>query len=128
MDSSTIINILIFALAGWFIYSRFAPTKGLKTLKDVDFQKELQQQKDTFLVDVREPHEYQRGHISGSVNIPLSQLKNRINDFPKDKNIYLYCQSGMRSKQAGKILSKNGHTQLVHLLGGISAYSGKVVK
>lgn len=127
MDSSTIINILIFALAAWFIYSRFAPTKGLKTLKDADFQKELQQ-KDKFLVDVREPHEYQRGHIAGSVNIPLSQLKNRINDFPKDKNIYLYCQSGMRSKQAAKVLSKNGNTQLTHLLGGISAYSGKVVK
>ncbi|MEB3101984.1 rhodanese-like domain-containing protein [Ferviditalea candida] len=127
MDSSTVINILIFALAAWFIYSRFAPTKGLKTLKDPDFQKELQQ-KDNFLADVREPHEYQRGHIQGAVNIPLSQLRNRINDFPNDKPIYLYCQSGMRSKQAAKILSKSGKTQLAHLLGVISAYSGKVVK
>lgn len=128
MDFSTILNILIVLFAIWFVYTRFAPTKGLNNMSAKEFQNSINQQGDQLVIDVREPSEYKQGYIPGAKNIPLSQLKNRINELPKDKGIFLYCRSGMRSKQAAKLLSKNGFSQLVNLQGGISAWTGKVTK
>lgn len=115
--------ILIFAI--WFIFKQFAPVKGLRTLRSVQFQEELAGKKDHMLIDVREPHEFRRRHINGAVNVPLSQLKQRIQEIPQDKKIFLYCQSGMRSKQAGRILAKQGFQNVAHLQGGIMAWKGK---
>jgi rhodanese-related sulfurtransferase len=47
-----------------------------------------------------EPSEVKQGKISGAVNIPLSQLATRLHEIPPDNAIFLYCRSGMRSKQA----------------------------
>lgn len=127
MDVSMIINVLMYALLGWFIYTRFAPIKGLRNLKGTEFAAGLNQGT-TKLIDVREPHEFKSGYIPGAVNIPLSQLKNRLGEIPKDRSIFLYCRSGMRSKQAAKILSKNGFSNLAHLQGGIMAWTGKIKK
>jgi rhodanese-related sulfurtransferase len=67
-------------------------------------------------------------HIPGAKNIPLSQLKQRLGEIPTDRDILLYCRSGMRSKSAANILTKNGHTKLNHLQGGIGAWTGKIAK
>src|SRR4051812_46079705 len=45
----------------------------------------------TFLLDVREPSEYQQGHIPNAVNIPLGQLRKRFNELPRDKEIIVNC-------------------------------------
>lgn len=125
MDTTLIINILLYVLLGWFLYRRFAPVKGLKNLPQNEFSSQLGKNRNKFLVDVREPNEFKIGHIPGASNIPLSQLKNRTGEIPKDREIYLYCQSGMRSKQAAKILSKEGFKSLSHLQGGISSWKGQ---
>ncbi|ULO10482.1 rhodanese-like domain-containing protein [Paenibacillus sp. 19GGS1-52] len=78
------------------------------------------------LIDVREPGEYKTGYINGAKNIPLSQLSGRLGEIPKDNTIFLYCRSGMRSKNAARVLIKNGFTGLVHLQGGLSGWSGKL--
>lgn len=126
MNNNTLINIVIIALIAWFIYKMFRPIKGLRTLKADDFQKELG--KGALLIDVREPYEFQTGGIPGAKNIPLSQLGKRLDDIPKESSIMLYCQSGMRSKNAARILSKNGYTNLAHLQGGIVAWRGRTKK
>ena len=77
---------------------------------------------------VREAHEFQGGHIKGAVNIPLSRLPKRTGEIPQDKELLLYCQSGMRSKRAAGVLRKHGFKKAAHLRGGISAYSGRIVK
>lgn len=128
MDTSAIINVALIIVAVWFLYSRLAPTKGLRTLSYKDFGQELQSQKNPILIDVREAGEFYTGHIPGAINIPMSQLKNKVFEIPKDKNVYLYCRSGMRSKQAAGILSKQGYTQMAHLQGGIMAWQGKIKK
>jgi rhodanese-related sulfurtransferase len=128
MDFSFIINILIYGMVAWFLYTRFAPMKGLRNLMPQEFQDQIQQDSNHVLLDVREPHEYKGGYIPGACNMPLSQMKHRFGEIPKEKNVYIYCQSGMRSKQAARILSKNGFSNLAHLQGGISSWCGKIKK
>ena len=59
-------------------------------------------------VDVRTPEEYKAGHIPGAVNIPVSEIKERMNEVPKDKQVYVYCHSGKRAAKASAILAKAG--------------------
>jgi len=128
MNNSTIINIVIIALIAWFVYKMFRPIKGLRTLNANDFEKEIGKGSDALLIDVREPYEFQNGSIPGAKNIPMSQLGKRLGEIPKDRSVLLYCQSGMRSKNAARILSKNGYERLAHLQGGISAWRGRAKK
>jgi len=124
--TNTAINIAIIVLLVWFAYTRFGPAKGLRTLKANDFQNELKAPGSNILIDVREPAEYKSGFIPGAINIPLSQLARRIDELPKENALFLYCRSGMRSKNAARILRKSGYDRLAHLQGGILAWSGKL--
>jgi len=128
MSGSSIFNILLYGILLWFLYTRFAPIRGLKNLKADDFKNQLELSSNKMLIDVREPNEYKGGFIPSALNIPLSQFKGRIGEFPKDKEVYLYCRSGMRSKQAARILIKNGFSNVAHLQGGISTWSGEITK
>ncbi|MCM3624814.1 rhodanese-like domain-containing protein [Brevibacillus borstelensis] len=128
MDFTTLINVLLWLLLGWFVYSRFAPVKGVKNVKADELKTLITNNSKKLLVDVREPSEYRNGYIPGAINIPLSQLKGRIKDIPTDKDIFLYCQSGMRSKQASRILSKKGFPNVTNLQGGILAWNGRLTK
>ncbi|NHN33757.1 rhodanese-like domain-containing protein [Paenibacillus agricola] len=128
MDFKLIFNIIVVVFLIWFVYSRFAGVKGLKHLVPDQFQDELKGNHNKVLIDVREPGEVKQGYIPGALNIPLSQIKNRVGEIPKDKSVYLYCRSGMRSKQAARILSKNGFQELAHLQGGIMSWKGKLTK
>lgn len=75
------------------------------------------------LVDVREDHEWQAGHIDGAVHVPLSGLlAGQDVDLPQDKPLVLYCHLGVRSQQAGEILRAKGYKNLHSLRGGIEAY------
>ncbi|MBI2280976.1 MAG: rhodanese-like domain-containing protein [Bacteroidetes bacterium] len=65
------------------------------------------------IVDVREPFEYQMGRVEGSINIPLGQVPERINEFKNMKKpLVLCCASGGRSGQATHFLSQNGVDQV----------------
>lgn len=77
------------------------------------------------LVDVRNPSEYDGGHIPGSCNFAMSRiLKEAEEEFPdKTVPLYVYCQSGARSGRAGKLLDLMGYESVTDL-GGISGYTG----
>ena len=75
------------------------------------------------LIDVRTPGEFSAGHIEGAKNIPLDQVERRVKDFPKDKDIVLYCRSGARSGQALRLLESKGYDATkLHNLGPMSAW------
>lgn len=74
------------------------------------------------LVDVREPVERKMGAIDGSINIPLNELRDRLNELPKDQTIHINCQVGLRGYLACRILSENGF-QVKNLDGGWKTYS-----
>ena len=78
------------------------------------------------LLDVRTPQEYSEGHIPGSKTVPLQSLdKIRSIVENKDTELFVYCYSGARSRQAAMILGQMGYTK-INNIGGISSYRGKV--
>ncbi len=73
------------------------------------------------LLDVRTEGEYSAEHITGAVNIPLSDLENRIGELDESKTIIVYSQSGDRSGTAGEILARHGFV-VYNMPGGINAW------
>ena len=76
-------------------------------------------------VDVREENEYANGHLVGAVNIPLSQLRERMSEIPKDKPVYVHCRSGQRSYNAVMALQGAGFDNVINVSGsflGICLY------
>lgn len=60
------------------------------------------------LLDTRTPGEYAAGHIEGYINIPVDELRDRLDEIDSDKPVYVICQSGIRSYIASRILTQNG--------------------
>jgi len=77
---------------------------------------------DAFILDVREPGEFRRGHIDGAVNIPLHQLRGRLDELPRDREIWAYCFVGQRSYYAARMLLQLGF-RVRNLSGGFRTFS-----
>ena len=76
-------------------------------------------------MDVRERIEFENVHIKGAVNIPLSELREIINEIPHDKTVYLHCRTGQRSYNAALALQNLGYDNVVNITGsflGLSFY------
>ena len=80
---------------------------------------------DLFVLDVREPHEYQICNLGGYL-IPLNDLPKRINELDSSREIVAHCRSGMRSAKACEFLRQAGFTKVKNLTGGILAWADKV--
>lgn len=77
------------------------------------------------LLDTRTPGEYQRGHVDGFVNIPVDNLREHLDEIPKEKPVYVMCQSGLRSYIATRILEGNGYTAY-NFSGGFRFYDAVI--
>lgn len=82
----------------------------------------LQKKDDAFLLDTRTMREYTAGHAPGFINIPVDELRERLNEVPCDKTVYVMCQSGLRSYIACRILSAHGY-RCFNFAGGYRLYS-----
>jgi len=76
----------------------------------------------TFLLDVRDPDEFEEGHIPGAVNLPLNELRTRMSELPREREIAIYCGVGQRAYYATRILIQNGY-RARNLAGGIRTYN-----
>lgn len=98
----------------------------IRGIKDVDSTAALQliNHKNALVLDVREPDEYQAGHVLNARLIPLGKLKERIAELEKhqDQPIVVVCRSGNRSGTACALLGKQGFTQAYNLAGGMMAW------
>jgi rhodanese-related sulfurtransferase len=83
---------------------------------------ELQQADDVLLLDVRTPVEFGNGAVDGFINIPVDELRGRLNEIDKTKKIYIMCQSGVRSYAATRILVLN-HFDAYNMSGGYRLWS-----
>ena len=78
-----------------------------------------------FIIDAREPDEYQAGHLINAINIPLSQFRDRLNEIPKDRPVYIHCRSSQRSYNMVRALQNLGYENVVNISGsylGICEY------
>jgi len=109
---------LIVAIVVAFLVWRMMPAKGVQSISVAQL-KNILHDKDKVFIDVRTPAEYKGRNIPQFKNIPLGS---NFNQLPKDKEIVVICQSGMRSSQACKQLKKQGFERVTNVRGGMSAY------
>ena len=107
--------IIVAAFIVYMIVSYFYQQRLMKTLTEEEFRAGYRKAQ---LIDVREPNEFEGGHILGARNIPLSQLKQRKSEIRPDKPVYLYCQNNVRSGRAAQTLRKHGCKDIYNLKGG----------
>jgi hydroxyacylglutathione hydrolase len=74
------------------------------------------------VLDIRAAKEWEKGHIAGSLNIPLNHLLERLDDVPVGRPILVHCAGGYRSSIAASLLQRGGRTDLTELAGGITAW------
>ena len=74
------------------------------------------------VLDVRDPDEFEEGHIQGAVNLPLNELRTRHTELPRDRELWLYCRVGLRGYYAARLLTQLGF-QVKNLSGGYLTYA-----
>jgi len=80
-----------------------------------------------FLLDVRTTEEYNKGKIEGSINLPVSEVQNKISTLIPDKNkvIFVYCLSGSRSDMATAVMTALGYTNVFSMTNGLLMWRSK---
>lgn len=76
-----------------------------------------------YIIDVREVDEYEAGHIKGAKNIPLSEIRDRLDEIPTDRPVYLHCRSAQRSYNACLALQHLGFNNIYNVSGGFMGIS-----
>jgi adenylyltransferase/sulfurtransferase len=99
------------------------PTSGDISVEEL--KKRLDRGDDLFILDVREPHEYQICNLQGHL-IPLGDLPKRVSELDSSKEIVAHCRSGVRSAKAVDFLKQAGFTKIHNLTGGILAWADRV--
>lgn len=115
--------IILVALIAFGMFRYFRQRNFLKVLTQDQFREGYRKAQ---MIDVREPQEFDKGHILGARNIPVTQMKQRLVEIRKDKPVYLYCQSGSRSARAAQLLHKKGYQDISQLKGGFKKWTGKI--
>jgi adenylyltransferase/sulfurtransferase len=91
-----------------------------------DLKQRLDRGDKVFILDVRNPEEFQICRIPGSTLLPLPELAQRFAELPKDREMVVHCKSGMRSAKAIAFLKQQGFQKMSNLKGGILAWADKV--
>ena len=78
------------------------------------------------LLDVREPWEFDRARIAGSLHVPMREVPGRLAEIDPDKEVVAICHHGGRSMQVAMFLEKNGFSKVHNLVGGVDGWSRTV--
>ena len=76
----------------------------------------------SYLIDVRMPEAFKTQTIPGAVNLPINEIRNRLDEIPKDKKVVLFCNTGYTSYCAVRILEQKGFNNVYSFMGGIELY------
>jgi molybdopterin/thiamine biosynthesis adenylyltransferase/rhodanese-related sulfurtransferase len=102
-----------------------AMNNGIPQISVTDFKRKQDAGEDIFLLDVREPHEFQIASIGGHL-IPLGDLPARVSELDPNREIVVHCKMGGRSQKAAEFLQQAGFKKVQNLAGGIQAWSEQV--
>ena len=91
-----------------------------------DFEKKINAAEGAIILDVRTPNEYRNGHLVNSTLIDYyrSDFKEAVNQLDKNKPVFVYCQSGIRSAKAARVLVESGFKEVYDLNGGYAEWAG----
>lgn len=117
------IAIILGVIVAYVLINSFRLKKAVTNLTQEEFIKGYRKAQ---LIDLREPKEYEAGHILGARNIPMTQMNQRHKEIRPDLPVYLYCQNTGRSARAALMLKKKGYNQIYQLQGGFKTWTGKV--
>lgn len=118
-----ILIIALVLLLGFYVFRYYRQRLYMKVLTEDEFREGYRKAQ---LIDVRELHEFERGHILGARNIPVTQLRHYLTTLRKDRPVYLYCQGSVRATRAAQFLYKQGFRDLNILKGGFRNWTGKI--
>jgi rhodanese-related sulfurtransferase len=96
---------------------------SVRQVSATELKARIQNEDSLFLLDVREPNEFQYACIENSVLIPLNQIPQRLGELDPQQEIVVICHHGMRSQQAASYLVHSGFKNITNLTGGIDAWS-----
>lgn len=100
----------------------------LNNVSTAELQSRLEKGEKPTIIDVREPWEYQEGHVPGSLLKPLGQIRAWASEFDKKKEILLICRTASRSAVAYQYLAAQGFTNVKNVSGGIITWRGTVAR
>jgi len=100
---------------------------GIPQITVEELKRKLDAKEDIFVLDVREPHEYQIANL-GAPLVPVGEVERRVGELAAQKNreIVVHCRSGARSQKAALVLKQAGFTNVSNLAGGILAWADKI--
>ena len=112
-----LIGIAVIA-AAVLLYNRFAPDPSQISIDQAAQARE----QGAFMLDVREPDEWDDFHMPGATLIPLGDLPDRLSEVPTDQDIVVVCRSGNRSQEGRDILLEAGFTNVSSMAGGMNKW------
>jgi rhodanese-related sulfurtransferase len=129
LSTGQIILYVFIALILFNYLRRFINNRRIAHHDAAEISKRLKNQNNMLLLDVRTDPERKKGHIKGSLHIPLNQLRRRKQELErfKNKEIVCYCRTGNRSLNAAVFLQKNGYNAS-NLKGGIVSWNYQIQK
>ncbi|MCX8063217.1 MAG: rhodanese-like domain-containing protein, partial [Anaerolineales bacterium] len=117
--------VAVLVIYGVYQQIAFANRQGTR-VPEINVQQAYEKyQQGAFILDVRQPEEWNEGHIPNTTLIPLDQLAQRVNEVPRDREIVVVCRSGNRSREGTRILLENGFKQVSSMAGGVTDWAAK---
>jgi hydroxyacylglutathione hydrolase len=123
-------NIIGYLSGGMFSWNTSGKESGsIETLKVQELCRLLDDKEDILILDVRGKEEIKaKGRIPDALNIPVTQLYERMAEVPKDRPVCIFCGSGLRSMMAASLLKKEGWDNLKVALGGLAGWNSNTCK
>lgn len=119
-----VLGIILVLVIGAFVFQQNSPDASATFPREISVV-EAASMRDAgaFILDVRQPEEWNEVHIPGATLIPLGELASRVNEVPKDQEVVVVCRSGNRSAQGRDILLQAGFEQVTSMAGGMNQWS-----
>ena len=119
-----ILGFILVLVVGTFLFNQGDSAAAAKLPREISVA-EASSMRDAgaFILDVRQPEEWNEVHIPGATLIPLGELASRVDELPQDQEVVVVCRSGNRSQQGRDILIQAGFEQVTSMSGGVNQWS-----